>query len=141
MKNSSTPIEQRGNNMMEDGKNFAIISYLTAIGLIIAFVLNNEKRNDFTTYHIRQSLGIFLSMFIFGMLSYLPFIGWIISILGFVLLVILWISGVMNAVNGNKKPVPILGEYFNSIFSGIWFVIEVVVLTGLIRTETRVKVM
>ncbi len=119
MKNSSSPFDQRGNNLMEDGKNFAIISYLTAIGLIIAFVLNNEKRNDFTTFHIRQSLGIFLAMFIFGMFSYLPFIGWIISVLGLVLLVILWIAGVMNAVNGHKKPVPILGEYFNSIFSGI----------------------
>lgn len=40
-----------------DGRNIAIIAYLTLIGLIIAYVLNNEKRNDFASYHIRQSLG------------------------------------------------------------------------------------
>jgi uncharacterized membrane protein len=34
-------------------------------------------------------------------------------------MVVLWIVGVINAANGNKKPVPILGEYYNSLFSGL----------------------
>ncbi len=119
MENPQTPIESGGNNTINDGKNIAIIAYLTIIGLIIAFVLNNEKRNDFATYHIRQSLGIFLTLFVSGILSYIPFIGWIISVAAFFLMIILWIIGIINAANGNKKPVPLLGEYYNNLFAGI----------------------
>jgi len=119
MENPQTPIESGGNNIINDGKNIAIIAYLTIIGLIIAFVLNNEKRNDFATYHIRQSLGIFLTLFVSGVMSYIPFIGWIISAITALLMIILWIIGIINAANGNKKPVPLLGEYYNNLFAGI----------------------
>ncbi|MCT1531878.1 DUF4870 domain-containing protein [Sphingobacterium daejeonense] len=119
MENPQTPLENGGSNSVNDGKNIAIIAYLTIIGLIIAFVLNNEKRNDFATYHIRQSLGIFLTLFVGGVLRYIPLIGWLLSIVVVILMVVLWIVGVINAANGNKKPVPILGEYYNSLFSGL----------------------
>ncbi len=119
MENPHSPIDNGGSNIVNDGKNIAIIAYLTIIGLIIAFVLNNEKRNDFATYHIRQSLGIFLTLFVIGIVNYIPYIGWIISSIGALLCIILWIIGIINAANGNKKPVPILGEQYNSLFSGI----------------------
>ena len=31
---------------IEDGKGLAIISYLTIIGTIIAYFMNNDKKND-----------------------------------------------------------------------------------------------
>jgi len=119
MENSQSPIDNGGNNVVNDGKNIAIIAYLTIIGLIIAFVLNNEKRNEFATYHIRQSLGIFLTLFIGGILRYIPLIGWILAPIVVLVMIVLWIIGIINAANGNKKPVPILGEYYNSLFAGI----------------------
>ena len=51
------------NQTVEEGKTMAIISYVTIIGLIIAFVSNNSKPNEFTSFHIRQSLGIFQDIF------------------------------------------------------------------------------
>lgn len=119
MENSHTPIENGDNGSINDGKNIAIIAYLTIIGLIIAFVLNNEKRNDFATFHIRQSLGIFLTLFVAGLFRYIPFIGWVLSLVVVIAMAILWIIGIINAANGNKKPVPFLGEYYNNLFSGI----------------------
>jgi len=41
------------------GKDIALISYLTLIGLLIAFVMNNDKKYEFAKFHIRQSLGMF----------------------------------------------------------------------------------
>ncbi|TDN95413.1 hypothetical protein DET49_1018 [Salegentibacter sp. 24] len=41
-----------------DPKTIAIIAYLTVIGLVVAFVLNNDKRNEFASFHIKQSLGL-----------------------------------------------------------------------------------
>lgn len=102
-----------------DGRNIAIIAYLTLIGLIIAYVLNNEKRNDFASYHIRQSLGIFISIFVLSAFNYIPLIGWAIASIGVLAMVILWVLGVVNAANGIKKPVPVLGEYFQELFASV----------------------
>ncbi len=113
------PMENPPQHSINDGKNIAIIAYLTIIGLIIAFVLNNEKKNDFASFHIRQSLGIMLMMFAVSIVSYLPYIGGIIAVAGLIFGVILWIMGIMNAVNGNKKPVPVVGERFSELFAGI----------------------
>ena len=102
-----------------DPKTIAVIAYLTVIGLVIAFILNNENKNTFATYHIKQSLGltvISLGLFIVGML---PILGWIISFLGSIFLLVLWIIGLVNAINNNTKPVPILGKYFEDWFKNV----------------------
>ena len=53
-------------NDIEKGKNTAIVSYLTIIGSIIAIFMNQyENRSEFGRFHIRQSLGIFLTFFLF----------------------------------------------------------------------------
>ena len=44
--------------VINEGKNIAIIAYITIIGLIIAYVMNNDKKDAFATYHIKQSLGL-----------------------------------------------------------------------------------
>lgn len=102
-----------------DPKTVAIISYLTVIGLVIAFVLNNEKKDEFATFHIKQSLGlviISLGLFIIGMI---PILGWILSFLGSIFLLYLWIMGLINAINHKTKPVPILGDQFEKWFANI----------------------
>lgn len=116
MENTESTEKDWGKN---DGKNIAIIAYLTVIGLIIAYVLNNEKRSELASYHIRQSLGIFLSIFILSTINYIPFIGWIIASIGILAMVILWVLGIISAANGTKKPVPLLGEYFQTMLSGL----------------------
>lgn len=102
-----------------DAKTIAIISYLTVIGLIVAFVLNNEKKDAYANFHIKQSLGLVLigfGLFIIGMI---PILGWILSFLGSIFLLYLWIMGLINAINHHKKPVPILGNKFETWFASI----------------------
>ncbi|PQB07207.1 hypothetical protein BST83_08630 [Polaribacter filamentus] len=48
------------NHTVNEGKTAAIISYITIFGTIIAFFMNNSKKNSFTSFHIRQMIGIFL---------------------------------------------------------------------------------
>jgi len=109
-----------------DGKTIGIISYLTLIGTIIAFVMNNDKKDQLAAFHIRQMLGIALSGFavsILGtVLAFVPKIGWMISMLTWVLylgLMILWVIGILGAVNGQKKSVPVLGPLFQQWFGGL----------------------
>jgi len=102
-----------------DPKTIAIIAYLTIIGLVVAFVLNNDKKDEFAAFHIKQSLGLIiisLGLFIIGMI---PILGWILSFLGSIFLLYLWIMGLVNAINHNAKPVPILGHQFEKWFANI----------------------
>lgn len=101
------------------GKNIAIISYLTVIGLVIAFVMNNEKKKPFARFHIRQSLGIVLTSLALGIVNIIPILGWIVSIIGFFILLYMWIVGLLNAINSKEKVVPIIGDKFEDWFKNI----------------------
>jgi len=102
-----------------EGKNIAIIAYITFIGLIIAFVMNNEKKNTFASYHIRQSLGLALTAVALSLINIIPILGWIVSFLGSFFVLVLWIIGLINAVNLKEKPVPVLGKKFEEWFKNI----------------------
>jgi len=103
----------------EKNNSIAVISYLTLIGLVIAFVMNNEKKEEFARYHIRQSLGLNIAALALSFVNVIPILGWIVSIVGFFVLLYMWIVGLMNAINGKEKAVPILGKQFEEWFKSI----------------------
>lgn len=102
-------------NEIEQGKQTAWISYLTIVGTIIAIFMNNETKNPFASFHIRQALGIFLTFFLLGYpVGY--FDSWMISTSFWVFILILWLFGFMSALNGEQKEVPFLGKLFQNLF-------------------------
>lgn len=113
MENSKEPL---GLTSSPVGKTEAIIAYLTVIGLIIAFVMNNEKNYPFAKYHIRQSLGLVVVGLGLVLISLIPILGWIIYLVGLAVMIYMWIMGLVSAVNGRAEPVPILGGQFEEWF-------------------------
>ena len=105
-------------NNIEQGKQTAIVSYLTFIGTVIAIFMNNESKNTFASFHIRQSLGIFISWFA---LSYFVgyFNNWGVSSGFFLFIFILWIYGFVGAIQGEQKLVPIVGEFYQKLFKNL----------------------
>ena len=102
-------------NEIEQGKQTAIVSYLTIIGTIIAIFMNSENKNAFASFHIRQALGIFLTFFLLGYpVGY--FDSWMVSASFWTFIFILWLFGFMNALNGEQKTVPFLGEFYQKLF-------------------------
>ncbi|GAA4446894.1 membrane protein [Ravibacter arvi] len=114
-----SPVPSSANQTVEEGKTTALISYLTIIGLVVALVLNNDKKNAFASFHIRQSLGIMLTGFAVGLVSWVPFIGWLLGLVAFFVLIYMWISGLLYAINGKEKTVPILGDKYVEWLKGI----------------------
>lgn len=104
------------NHSVEEGKTIAIISYLTIFGVIIAFFMNNDKKNSFAAFHIRQALGLWLTFFALGYFVGL-FDNWLITIGFWIFFGVLFIFGFMTAVTGRKQPTPILGEFYQRIFA------------------------
>lgn len=117
---TNTQIEPtNATNLVEDGKTIAIIAYITIFGLLIAFIMNNDKKNSFAAYHLRQSLGLGATGLALSVINVIPILGWIVSILGSIFLIVLWVIGLMGALNGKEKPVPILGEKYQEWFKNI----------------------
>lgn len=106
------------NNTVEQGKQNAIISYLTIIGAIIAIVQNSERKNPFASFHIRQALGIELLFFALGY-PVSGFDSWAVSTAFYVFFFILWIYGFLGALQGQTTTVPLLGPFFQKIFKSL----------------------
>ena len=118
MENNTT--KQTGtNHTANTGLSIATIAYITFVGLIIAFVMNRDKREEFANYHIKQSLGLALTGLALGILSIIPFLGWIIWIVGIIVLAYMWVMGLMNSINKKQVPVPLIGEKYAEWFKNI----------------------
>lgn len=100
------------------GKNIAIISYITLIGWIIAFVMNQKSKDNFASFHIRQMLGLLITGVATNFLYYVPFVS-IVSMVLSLGLVVLWVLGIISAANGEEKPVPVLGEFYQEWFKNV----------------------
>lgn len=100
-------------------KTIAVVAYLTIIGLVAAFVMNQNKKDEYAAYHIKQSLGLCVCGVALFMVGLIPILGWLLSFFGSLFLLYLWIMGLVNAINGKEKPVPILGRKFEEWFHSI----------------------
>jgi len=93
----------------------AIISYLSFIGWIIAFILYQNDKSELAIYHLRQALGINIIGIIGWGIFWIPIIGWLAAIFLFVI----WLMGLISAAQGEARPVPLVGEFIQDILKGI----------------------
>lgn len=113
-----------------DGKTAGIVSYLTIIGWLIAyFALHKDKETSLGSYQLRQTLlfhivsmvVLWVAGVLFGLLFLSTSITLSIALMRIVQLAlfVLWIIGFIGAIQGEKKPIPLIGERAQSIFSSI----------------------
>ncbi len=99
-----------------EGKPAAALSYFTPVGLLIALTMNAESKNPFARFHIYQSAGLILGyLLIMIPLSYFDslfiFIPFVIAFFA------LWLYGIISAFQGKATPTPLVGAFFQKIFS------------------------
>lgn len=104
--------------LVEEGKTPAIVAYLTIIGTIIAYFMNNDSKNTFASFHIRQALGIHITFYLLGLLIGM-FDSWLISSAFYIFIAVLGVYGLVTAIQGEKKEVPLMGAYYQNWFSTI----------------------
>ena len=84
-----------------------VAGWITGIVFIIL-----EKKSIFVKFHAWQSIltfGILTAAYI--ILRWIPFIGWILSILIYILMAILWIILIIQAGTGKMWKVPWAGDW------------------------------
>lgn len=103
---------------IQDGKTMAILAY---IFFIIPLLAARDKK--FAMYHTEQAIALYLAFiviyiamwiltYIVGMIS--SSLACVISILGilpWIAYLVLWIMGLMNAIGGKLKEIPVVGPW------------------------------
>lgn len=101
-----------------DEKTTGIVSYLWWVGLVIVIITRKEK-TEYTSFHIRQSLGLLVLSFLGGILYYIPKIGYMLGGIVGLILFVLWIIAFIGALNNERKLVPIVGDKFQEWFKSM----------------------
>jgi uncharacterized membrane protein len=84
----------------------AVVAYI----LFFIPLLTESKNDPFVKYHTKQGFVLFLAWLITAIALQMPIIQWFFWILSIFVLV-LFIMGILNAVNGKEKPLPLIGKF------------------------------
>jgi uncharacterized membrane protein len=93
-----------GDKVVEEGKGMAWLSY---IGILFLVPLLAKKDNAFCMHHAKQGLVYFIIEFCLAILLVIPFLGWIIYVLGMLFMLVMSIIGLVQSLQGNYWEAPI----------------------------------
>jgi uncharacterized membrane protein len=103
-----------------EDKTVAIVAYLTLIGFIAAIIIHSNKKTRLGAFHLRQMLGFILSWFAVIILIIIPIIGWILLPIFYIFMLVCWIMGLVAAINGQMKPMPVVGPLYQKWFGTVF---------------------
>jgi uncharacterized membrane protein len=102
----------------ENNKGMAIIAYIL---FFVPLLTGDHKKSPFVKFHTNQGTVLFLTWIAWWFVSLIlgfVFRGWflwaIFSLVGFavwVVVIVLLVLGIINAVNGKMKPLPVIGKF------------------------------
>ncbi len=84
-----------------------IVAYLSWPGLLIAFFAGDRYASRF---HLNQSLVIWLAATLISVTAKWPLFGWLVGLVGGLFCALCWFIGIINAIQGIEKEVPLLGQ-------------------------------
>ena len=101
-------------HISKKGKQIAVISYITFIGLFIAYFMNLDERSAFATFHIKMMFGWVLLLFISQVsYQYIHLVAgdviWFLSFIG-------WVLSLISVVQEKRIMIPFLTENFQKWF-------------------------
>jgi len=92
---------------VEKNKMMAVLAYILFLIPLLA-----AKESPFAKFHTNQGLVLFIGGVIVSVLgSVVPFLGWFVILpIGGILVTVLCVIGIINALKGEAKPLPIIGK-------------------------------
>ena len=118
METTAPPSEAAVAAVSTEDRTIAILSYITIIGFVAAILMHQSHKTQLGAFHLRQMLGMALTATAGAVCAVVPILGWIVWFLVVIALFVLWLLGLVSAVRGDMRPVPILGEHYQRWFAG-----------------------
>ena len=95
----------------EDNKIMGILAYL---GILFLVPYLAAKESPFAKFHANQGCVLFIAYLAAGIagfiLVFIPYIGWLVSYVLYLGCFVLMILGIINAVKGEMKELPLIGK-------------------------------
>ena len=91
---------------IEKNKVMALLAYIIFLIPLLA-----AKDSKFARFHTNQSLVLFLGGIIASVVAVIPVIGWIVAPIAGLVITVLAIIGILNALNGRAKELPVIGKF------------------------------
>ena len=90
-----------------DKKTTGIVAYITWVGLLLAFILGDREGAKF---HLNQALVLWIAALLDVVFGIIPVIGGVLASIYSILLFVGGIIGLIGAINGEEKKIPIIGD-------------------------------
>lgn len=91
---------------IEKNKVMAVLAYILFFIPLLA-----AKDSKFARFHTNQGLVLFLGGIIASVVAVIPVIGWIVAPIAGLVITVLAIIGILNALNGRAKELPVIGKF------------------------------
>ncbi len=91
---------------IEKNKFMAVLAYIVFLIPLLA-----AKDSPFAKFHTNQGLVLFLGIILSSIVAAIPIIGWILAPIAGLIITVLSVIGIINALNGNAKELPIVGKF------------------------------
>ncbi len=86
----------------------AVLAYI----LFFIPLLTDAKDDPYVKFHVKQGIVLFISWVAIGIFRMIPVLGWsFITSMLYAGVLVLMLIGVINALQGSKKELPIIGQY------------------------------
>lgn len=91
---------------IEKNKIMAVLAYIIFLIPLIA-----AKESPFARFHTNQGLLLVIAAVISSVIAAIPVIGWIIAPVIGIAVTVLAVIGILNALNGKAKELPLIGKF------------------------------
>jgi uncharacterized membrane protein len=100
---------------VEEGKLFAILGYIIPLVFIVPLI---QKDNHFSLFHAKQVILLVIACVAASVLTVIPFLG-CLTIFLFLPILVFVIMGLVFAIQGQYKPLPLIGQYAEEWFKSV----------------------
>ena len=106
LNNTKDTTDQFDKDDIEKNKAMGLLAYILFFIPLLA-----AKDSPFARYHANQGFVLFLCGLISSVLWIIPILGWIIAPILSIVITVLAVIGIINALNGKAKELPIIGKF------------------------------
>ena len=106
LNNTKDTTDQFDKDDIEKNKVMGLLAYILFFIPLLA-----AKDSPFARYHANQGLVLFLAAILSSVILIIPILGWIIAPILSIVITVLAVTGIINALNGKAKELPIIGKF------------------------------
>lgn len=102
-----------GDAKKENIEDVKVVSAVAYLGILFFVPMVTNPKSKYAMFHSNQGLLLLITAIAVNIVgAVIPFLGWfIIWPLGSIFILVLFIMGLVNALNGKKKRLPLIGGF------------------------------